>query len=217
MTERQNHPYRQYHKTSPQVRSLISKESARIIYEEGLNDFQSAKNKALKRLNLSTGVAMPSNQEIEAALIEHVALFGENGNSALTREWLQIALEMMTWLELFSPRLAGSLVRRPALVSTPIELHLFSESIERVLFFFIEDTIPHEVSERRLRFGKNSYKQIPLICFMADEAAVELLIFSSEAKSEPPLSPVDGNPMERLGVRKVEKRINEIVADSIPA
>lgn len=196
------------------MRSQISKETARIIFEEGCNNFQSAKNSALKHLNLSTGVAMPSNQEVEAALIEHIALFGPNGNRALTIEWLQIALEMMRWLEAFSPRLSGSLVRRPALLSTPIELHLFCESSERILFFLIEKQIPHEVSERRLRFGKNDYKQIPMVCFMTDEAPIELLAFTSEGKSNPPLSPVDGDPMERLGPRRVEDRIMQLVHSS---
>lgn len=157
---------------------------------------------------------MPSNQEVEAALIEHIALFGPNGNRALTIEWLQIALEMMRWLEAFSPRLSGSLVRRPALLSTPIELHLFCESSERILFFLIEKQIPHEVSERRLRFGKNDYKQIPMVCFMTDEAPIELLAFTSEGKSNPPLSPVDGDPMERLGPRRVEDRIMQLVHSS---
>ena len=50
-------------------RLAIADEAARIIHDEGLADFRSAKYKALERLGLRPkGTRLPSNEEIERAL-----------------------------------------------------------------------------------------------------------------------------------------------------
>ena len=60
-------------------RASVANEAARIIQEQGLNDFRSAKEKALERLGLKTAGPLPSNGEIEKALAERNRIFrGEN-------------------------------------------------------------------------------------------------------------------------------------------
>ena len=51
-----------------EIRQRISREAARIMAEEGVRDFHTAKRKATERLNLPEARHLPSNQEIEQAL-----------------------------------------------------------------------------------------------------------------------------------------------------
>ena len=58
-----------------QQRRHVSVEAARIMADEGVRDFHLAKRKAADRLNVAERKHLPSNEEIEAALKQHLALF----------------------------------------------------------------------------------------------------------------------------------------------
>ena len=55
---------------------------ARLIAEHGLTDWTLAKRKAVRQLLLPDTTALPSNEEIEAALTDHHALFGGDAHVA---------------------------------------------------------------------------------------------------------------------------------------
>ena len=57
------------------LRRRIACAAARLIAEEGLTDYLTAKMKASRSLGCNTKEALPDNHEIEAALREHLAIF----------------------------------------------------------------------------------------------------------------------------------------------
>ena len=67
------------------ARMVLAQEAARIIVEQGIEDYRSAKLKAAERLGMSTRGALPGNPEIEKAVAEHLQLFGRESHSDLLR------------------------------------------------------------------------------------------------------------------------------------
>ena len=62
-------------------RIRIAQGAARLIAEHGLTDWTLAKRKAARQLMLPETAGLPSNDEIEAALADHHALFGGDAHA----------------------------------------------------------------------------------------------------------------------------------------
>lgn len=187
------------------VRERITEEAARILAEEGVRDYHMAKRKAAARLNESETRDLPSNEEIEAALANRLALFHGDARTRLLASLRRAALELMSRLARFEPRVAGALVSGNATQASPVEIHVAADTPEEVRFFLHDAGIPVEDMDRNLRFGGDRRVVIPGFRFLAGDAKVEILVFSPAAMREPPLSPVDGRPMQRLSRAEVER------------
>jgi hypothetical protein len=189
-----------------QLRMLLAQEAARILASEGGRDYLAAKRKAAERLNVDPQAGMPTNIEVEQALVAHQTLFeGENHEQVLT-DLRRSAVSAMRLLAVFEPRLTGSVLRGTAASHSDVNLHLFSDSPEDVALFLIEHEIPFESADKRFRFGKEiSY--FPVIRFMAGQVPFELAIFPLKGIRQAPLSPVDGKPMKRAGIKQLEEML----------
>ncbi len=58
------------------ARKMLAQEAARIIVEQGIQDYRVAKKKAAERLGMTGRGSLPGNPEIEHAVSEHLRLFG---------------------------------------------------------------------------------------------------------------------------------------------
>ena len=58
------------------ARQIIAQEAARVIVNHGVRDYRVAKQKAAERLGVSARGSLPGNAEIEAAVAEHLQIFG---------------------------------------------------------------------------------------------------------------------------------------------
>ncbi|MBI3898750.1 MAG: hypothetical protein HY308_10700 [Gammaproteobacteria bacterium] len=187
-----------------QKRLRITAEAARIMAEEGVDDYQTAKRKAATRLNITDQQHLPSNEEIEAALAQHLQLFHGPELARNTRRLREIALQAMRFLEAFEPRLVGSVLSGTVTPNAEVQLHVSADTPENIALFLGEHHIPFEQGKRRLRFGDERYENVSAFRFSADGTTIELCLFNSRAVREPPLSPVDGRPMRRANLREVE-------------
>lgn len=186
------------------VRQLIAEEAARIMSEEGINDFLAAKRKAANRLGAPDTRNMPRNQEIQAALAAYQQLFRADDQRARLAGLRETALEAMSLCEAFRPRLVGPVLDGTAGVNTPVSLHLFADSPEAVGMLLTDSGIPFEAFDDRIRLRHEEHLLQPGLRFVAGNTVVELTVFPSAGAGNPPLSPVDGRPMERAGRARVE-------------
>lgn len=186
-----------------QTRNEISIQAARIMAEEGVRDFQAAKRKAAQRLNLPDGKNLPSNQEVQAALQEHLRLFQPDLPQTL-QHLRELALEAMQSLEPFAPRLVGPVLTGAVTKFSEIQLHITAAGPEEVGFFLEEQGITFEQSDKRLRFGGERFLTFPAFRFIAGETPIEVCVFTPILAREAPLSPVDGRPMQRANFKEVE-------------
>lgn len=90
-----------------QDRARIAQAAARLIIDHGIVDWAQAKRKAARQLLLPEAAGLPSNEEVEAALVAHQALFGGEAQQRSLRAQRQRALEWMRRLAAWDPLLVG--------------------------------------------------------------------------------------------------------------
>jgi hypothetical protein len=185
-----------------ETRQRISREAARIMAEEGVQDYHAAKRKAVTRLNLPEARHLPSNQEIEQALTEHLQLFHAQQLPETLRHLRALALKAMQLLERFDPRLVGSLLTGNVTRFSEIQLHVTADTPELVAFFLHEQGIPYEQDSKRLRYGGDRIESLPAYHFLAENVPIEVTVFTPTAAREAPLSPVTGRAMKRVGLKE---------------
>ena len=136
-------------------------EAARIIQEEGLLDFRSAKAKAAARLGLGRRAHLPDNAEIEAALAERNRIFHGDQLPELLATLRRAAFELMRDLDLYWPRLVGDVLSGNATVHTSVDLHLFSDTTEAVSTSLESLGVSHRSIARRHRLRHDEVEQFP--------------------------------------------------------
>jgi hypothetical protein len=187
-----------------ETRQRISREAARLMAEEGVLDFHAAKRKAAERLNLPETRQLPSNQEIEQALTEHLQLFHAKDLPQTLQHLRRLAVDAMRFLERFEPRLVGSLLSGNVTRFSEIQLLVTADNPEIVAFFLQEHGIPYEETSKRLRFGGDRSEMVPVYGFLAEDTAIEVSVLTPKVAREAPLSPVDSRPMKRAALKEVE-------------
>ena len=114
------------------MRLAVAEEAARIMGEQGVDDFLQAKRKAAERLGVTDASILPRNTEIEAALVARKRLFSAERHEAELAVLRRSALEAMRLMADFHPRLVGPVLAGTASAHSEINLHLFSDSAEAV-------------------------------------------------------------------------------------
>src|SRR6516165_7834569 len=116
------------------LRQAIALEAARLMYERSESEYYTAKRKAAKRLCRQTvkPADLPSNAEIRDQIQVFARIHeGEKRTEHLRDMWLE-ALRLMRLLRAFRPRLIGSVMTGHVRKGSDIDLHVFSDSAERV-------------------------------------------------------------------------------------
>ena len=174
--------------------------------EHGVRDFLVAKRKAAERLGVTDGsvAVLPKNTEIEAALVEYQRLFGGDSHTESLHAQRRAALSAMRYLREFEPRLVGPVLSGTATEHSEVQLHLFTDSAESVAIKLLDEGIPHEVTERRVRMSAERVLAYPGVRFEVDAQPIEATVFPTDGIRQAPVSPVDGRPMKRATAGEVE-------------
>lgn len=198
--------------SNPRKRRQLAEDAARILLEEGVVDYGLAKRKAAQQAGIDPRHDLPTNREIETALLERHRLF----STAATREEacrrLGIALQIMNVLHFLQPRLVGPLVQGILEQQPDIRLHGFAETVEEVILALAERRIMCRSGERRYR-GAHADQRVPYLRFVGPEnSRVEMTVFPLDGIRQAPPSPVDGRPMRRLSVAEVNALLESLQA-----
>ncbi len=187
-------------------RQRLAAVAARLMAEQGLDDFGAAKRKAARRLGLDEAmVEWPRNEEVEAAWHEHQRLFAPDQARAL-RRLREAALEAMDFFAGFSPRLVGAVLAGTADAHATLHLHLFADAPEEVIQLLLEYAIPYDEGDTRLTLADGSECDYPVFGFVAGEVPVAVTVLPTRALRVPPVR-ADGTPMPRAKSRAVARLI----------
>ncbi len=187
-----------------QLRRALAQEAARIMAEQGVEDFLLAKRKAAERLLVTNNsTALPTNAEIEAALLEHQRLFHAQDQQQRLQEQRRAALHLMRLLNDFTPRLVGSVLSGSATAHAEINLHVFVDQPEQVAVRLDEQGIEHRHAEKKFRDQHERIRSYPSFKFVAGRQPMEIVVFPVNGIRQAPSSPVDGKPMARADVAEV--------------
>jgi hypothetical protein len=187
------------------LRRALAQEAARLMAEHGIRDFLAAKRKAAERLGVVDGAAMlPKNREIESALAEYQRLFGGDEHLEALDAQRRAALAAMRYLEEFAPRLVGPVLSGTATQHTEVQLHLFADRVESVTLKLLDEGIPHELTEKRIKLDAERVEPFPGVRFEMEDQPIEATVFPTDGIRQAPVSPVDGRPMRRADAVEVE-------------
>lgn len=190
------------------IRAQVAAEAARIIATEGLHDFHAAKRKAAERIGINERLALPSNLEVQDALISYQNLYGGQQHQINLQRLRLAAREVMRVLREYSPRLTGPVLDGSAGLHCRVTLHLFCDAAETLVFDFLERRLPFRQEQRRMRLSDKDYQLVPVFLIEASGCTVELLVLDSIAIRQAPPSPIDGKPQHRASLSELERMLD---------
>ncbi|MGR9105645.1 MAG: hypothetical protein ACU843_01835 [Gammaproteobacteria bacterium] len=159
------------------AKQMLARESARILVEEGVEDYQLAKQKAAKRLGFGLIHPLPGNEEIELAVGEYHRLFRSQVQVSHILKLKTVAFKAMMFLKAFSPRLVGSVVEGSAGRHSPVVIYLTAETPEPVVVSFLNAGIAFVEISRRGVIGARKFCY-PALQFVLDGVRVEARILA---------------------------------------
>ena len=145
-------------------RSIVAKQAAKIIMEEGITDYLFAKRKAAKSLALFSKENLPSNHEIDNALKEYQNIFQEEVDSEILIKIKKEALNIMKLFKEFNPHLAGQLLEGLIPKFLKIQINLFTDNIKEVEYILLNNNMSFDLKDTNYqdKFNKKqSTKIIP--------------------------------------------------------
>jgi hypothetical protein len=123
----------------------IAATAARLIVEEGL-EYGPAKRRAVRELGLNARSALPSNELIEEAVVEYVAIFCADTQPLELAALRSLALLWMLRLPEFRPHLSGAVWRGTATRLSDIYIQLFCDDAKSAELRLIDQGVRYEVS-----------------------------------------------------------------------
>lgn len=186
------------------ARQVLAQEAARIIVNHGVRDYRVAKQKAAERLGVNGRGALPGNTEIEAAVADHLQLFGGDEHEDRLRLMRVAALSAMELLASFTPRLVGPVLAGTADENSSVNLHVFTDSPEMIVFELEQLGLNFRPYERRLRTRRDQLETYPGFEFHLNQCLIQATVFPVDGIRQAPMSPVDGRPMKRADSEAVQ-------------
>ena len=184
------------------MRARIAAAAARIMAEDGLDDFALAKRKAARQLGAGNTQALPGNDEIEAELEAYRELYQADEHPARIAELRKLALEAMRALERFTPYLTGPVLKGIAGPYAEIELQLFPESAKELEIFLLERNIAFTTHESR-RYSGGRARAVSVFSLVWEGTPVKLSVFDPRDERVALKTSVAGKVMERAGIAEV--------------
>ena len=197
------------HRNNNAQRMQIAYEAARILTDQGGRDYQGARIKAANRLGLNSANLLPSNAEIQQALSENQRLFQCDSQPQALRELRQIAKEAMQAFIEFRPRLVGSVMDGTASDKSDIQLYLFAETAEAVLYKLSDLNIPWHEEERALRYANHQKTNHPAFLIHAGNREIRLIVLPPIVERQPPLSSVTLRPEPGINLAALNQLIED--------
>jgi len=180
----------------------IAAAAARIMAEEGIDDFALAKRKAARRLGAADSEALPANDEIEAELRDYLALYQADEHPERIVELRRVALEAMRALERFSPYLTGAVLAGLAGPYAEIELQLFPESSKEVELFLLDLDIAYDASDER-RYSGDRARAVAVISLSWQGVPLRLSVFDPRDERAAMKTSPTGRVTARAGIAEV--------------
>ena len=184
-------------------RQQICDAAARIIYEDGIRDYQKAKQRACDSLHIKSNAYLPTNEEIEHAVHRRIDLFETAQSNTVVQSRHSIAKDVLTILSNYQPRVTQSLATSMKLKNNPLEVHTFCDSAELVCDDLNWRGISSFIVEKRYRYLNAQYVNVPLIICELNDCDIEISVFKEKELHRSPLCPTNGKAYQRISLKQL--------------
>lgn len=158
--------------------SEIAAQAARWVVDEGL-EYGPAKRRAAKELGLSGRGTLPSNDLLEDAVMDYIAVFCADTQPHELKALRRLALDWMTRLSEFRPHLGGAVWHGAATRKSDIYLQLFCDDSKSAEIALIDQRVSY-VARTVAGFNGESVEALSVYAFSAElneDIGVHLMIY----------------------------------------
>lgn len=184
------------------MRARIAAAAARLMAEDGIEDFALAKRKAVRQLGAEDTQSLPKNEEIEEELRAYQALYQGEEQRSRVQYLREQALSAMRLLSQFRPYLAGAVLKGTAGRYSDIDLQLFTDDSKAVELFLLNRNIPYDITDQQ-HFAGDRLRAVPVLKLDWQGVPVNLAIYDSKDERGTLKATFAGRPIERAGVQTV--------------
>ena len=190
------------------LRRSLAYIAARMMAEDGIADYGTAKQKAARQAGLADANLLPDNQEIEAALREYQELYQKDEQPEHLRQLREIAVKVMRDFQEFRPALVGSVLNGTAGQFSDVNLQLFTDDPKALTIFLLNKRYRFEEGTRRMQRG-GRFEEVPQIELEVEGVPVNLTVLDLDDERVAPRSGGESNPALRGRLADVEALLRE--------
>jgi len=175
------------------LRRHIAYLAARLMAEDGIADYATAKQKAARQAGLGDAAVLPDNSEIEEQLREYQGLYQSEEQPARLRELREVAVRVMREFEEFRPVLVGSVLNGTAGMHSDVNLQLFTDDAKALTMFLVNKRYRFEEGTKSVRRG-GRVEEVPQITLEVGDETVNITVLDhdderSSARPRPDMEP----------------------------
>ena len=184
------------------MRTRIAAVAARIMAEDGIEDFAMAKRKAARRLGAGDTQSLPNNDEIETELRLYQSLYQGEEQRERVRYLRSEALAAMEQLADFKPYLTGPVLRGTAGRYADIDLQVFADSGKDLEIFLLNRKIPYQTAELR-HYSGDQARVVSVLSLDWQGTLVRVAVYLPDDERRSVKTSPLGRPLERAGLHAV--------------
>lgn len=196
------------HPRQQQMRTRIAAAAARIMAEDGVDDFATAKRKAARMLGATDTHALPANDEVEAELRLYQSLYQGDEQRDRLRELREIAINVMRTFATFRPYLFGPVLKGTAGRYADIDIQLFPPDGKAVELFLLNRGLAYTTSQQRHYCGDEP-RQVSILTVDWDGIPVKFSVYDANDERGALKTTPAGRAIERAGIAAVEGLLAE--------
>ena len=185
-------------------RSRIAHLAARIMAEDGVEDYALAKKKAARQAGVADTRHLPGNDEIDDALKSYQQTFHAADQRDRLQDLREKAVHAMQELAEFNPYLCGSVLSGSAGKYADINLQLFTDDAKAVELFLIGRGIDYRPGQTAL-YSNDARIIVPLFIMNEEGTDIEIAVLSPRDTRMPLKTSLAGKAIERAKLAAVEE------------
>jgi hypothetical protein len=162
------------------MRQRIAAQAARLMAEDGIDDFSLAKRKAARQLGAPATQALPGNEEIETELKSYRDLYQRDQHRAILTELRRKALDAMRFFRKFEPYLAGAVLKGSAGEYSAVNVQLFAANEKELELFLLNHPMRFSIEEEA-DFRSGQHARVPVYCLEWDGSPLRLALYEPVA------------------------------------
>jgi len=185
-----------------QMRVRIAAVAARIMAEDGIEDFAMAKRKAARQLGAVDTQSLPNNDEVETELRAYQSLYQGEEQRERVRYLRSQALAAMEQLADFNPYLTGPVLKGTAGRYADIDLQVFADSGKELEIFLLNRNIPYHTAELR-HYSGNQERAVSVLSLDWQGTPVRVAVYWPDDERRSVKTSPMGRPLERASLDAV--------------
>ena len=189
-------------------RSRIAYLAARLMAEDGIEDYALAKRKAARQAGMPNTRELPTNKEVEEALRTYQQIYHHEEHRNRLRVLRETAVRAMRELARFNPHLTGSVLNGNAGKYADVNLQLFTDNEKAVELYLIDRRIPYQAAQSRLYSGE-AMRTVPVYTLSDHGTDIELTVLSTLDLRGPLRTSPEGKCIERAKLQAVEQLLDD--------